>query len=444
MTNAEFGDLLSILAREESGIEVKGPGSLSDTYFRAKIVRAAIGMSNRRDGGKIIIGLDEDEQPARSFISTGLDPQQLASWQYDQIADAFAEYTEPVIRFDLYTPQYEGKDFVVLQIYEFDEYPVLCKKQYQSNFPNQRPQEVLRKGACYVRTVRKPETVEIPGYEDMRALVDLAIEKGVRRYLRVANQIGINISEAVRQTNEELFNRQAANWQPPLLERIHTRGNWQIMVHPEIFSATLLPNIADLFPFLLDKQVRLPGFGWSFPFPANYIEPVIGADWVGGEIEHKSHLDAWRFYQSGLLLYASGIWTDWGDGNLDEWRQIAPGGVLRVNEVLARTTQVFEFASRLAGAQELASTEGIRVCIKVDRILDRELWKAGYLPPPELRRAAIPSYTFDKILDRNDLMARPRQLAIEVATDLLYRFNGFVADPNWLQGEQERYYRGYA
>lgn len=62
---------------------------------------------------------------------------------------------------------------VALQIREFESIPILCRKNYD---------DILRAGACYVRSRRKPETVEIPNQEDMRDLLDLATEKGLRKY----------------------------------------------------------------------------------------------------------------------------------------------------------------------------------------------------------------------------------------------------------------------
>ena len=69
--------------------------------------------------------------------------------------------------------EYEDKKLIVIKVNEFADIPILCKK----DFPN-----VLRKGACYVRPRRKPETTEIPSQVDMRDLLDLATEKKLRKF----------------------------------------------------------------------------------------------------------------------------------------------------------------------------------------------------------------------------------------------------------------------
>jgi len=63
-------DLESILAQghETNGVEFKGPGARTDRSFPAKVIRAILGMANRRDGGLVMIGVE----------STKLDPVGLS------------------------------------------------------------------------------------------------------------------------------------------------------------------------------------------------------------------------------------------------------------------------------------------------------------------------------------------------------------------------------
>ena len=58
MTDEEFAQLLA-LSHEISGVEFKGPGARSDRRLFARVVRAALGMANRRDGGTVVIGVED-------------------------------------------------------------------------------------------------------------------------------------------------------------------------------------------------------------------------------------------------------------------------------------------------------------------------------------------------------------------------------------------------
>ena len=91
--------------------------------------------------------------------------------------------------------------YILIEVKEFDDIPVLCKRAYD---------DVLRDGACYVRTSRKPETSEIPTQTEMRELLSLATEKGVRRYIEQLERLGIVSLPAVapQTVDEERFNQE--------------------------------------------------------------------------------------------------------------------------------------------------------------------------------------------------------------------------------------------
>lgn len=183
MTTQEFLELLK-RPHEHSGLEYKGPGARTNKPFFAKVVRAVLGMANRRDGGFIIIGV---EDVSGKINPIGMNDDDLRTWKYDDVADLIGEYSDPSISFELEIQENENRKYVLLIVKEFPDIPIVCKKNYSNN----DGREILRKGACYVRSRRKPETTEIPSQEDMRDLLDLAIEKGVRKYVIQSQKAGI-------------------------------------------------------------------------------------------------------------------------------------------------------------------------------------------------------------------------------------------------------------
>lgn len=182
MDEKEFRSILA-LGHEQSGIEFKGPGSRDDKPFFVKIVRAMLGMANHRDGGRIFIGVGEDEN--KTPIPVGLSDDQAGSWNYDILAESVHAYADPSVEFHVERFSFETHGFVFIDVQEFDDIPVLCKKSYN---------DVLREGACYVRTRRKPETSEIPTQADMRDLLDLATDKRLRRFVGQAARAGLAIT----------------------------------------------------------------------------------------------------------------------------------------------------------------------------------------------------------------------------------------------------------
>ena len=168
----------------------------TDRQLRAQLVRAVLAMANRRDGGKVIIGVEDDEGV---LTPVGLNEDDLITWRYDDIADGIATYADPSISFEREVKEYNGNQYVVLEIDEFADIPVLCKRDYQG---------VLRDGACYVRSRRKPETAELPTQEDIRDLLELATEKKLRERLAQLERVGLIILPSVRLQSTERFERE--------------------------------------------------------------------------------------------------------------------------------------------------------------------------------------------------------------------------------------------
>jgi len=117
-----------------------------------------------------------------------------------------AVYADPSVSFDLQTLTHKGSKYVILKIYEFEDIPVLCRKDY-----NKGTEVILRKGACYVRSRHKIETSEIPSQEEMRELLELAIDKGVNKFVARAFKAGLIITSPLGTAlpgDKDLFEKQ--------------------------------------------------------------------------------------------------------------------------------------------------------------------------------------------------------------------------------------------
>ncbi len=145
-----------------------------------------MGMANNRDGGIIAIGVDEQKG---TLVPTGLTPDEEKSWKYDDLLVGLSKYTDPPADFDVDGVEMSGKQFIVVRVHEFDDVPILCAVDYQSDLEKL----VLRKGACYVRSRGRRETTEIPSQTEMRDLLELATEKRLRRFLATAEAAGIKV-----------------------------------------------------------------------------------------------------------------------------------------------------------------------------------------------------------------------------------------------------------
>jgi predicted HTH transcriptional regulator len=198
-------ELEALLAQghETQGIEFKGPGLRTNSAFLAGVIRAILGMANRRDGGHIVLGVDSE-----TLVPIGLDDDVAASWMdYDKLSESVNEYASPSVSFELQRLTSEGNKLVIIRVREFEDVPILCKKEFHGRG---KGPPVLRRGACYVRARHKPETSEIPSEEEMRELLELAIDKGVVKFLARAQKAGLlpGLPVPLTESDQSRFQRQ--------------------------------------------------------------------------------------------------------------------------------------------------------------------------------------------------------------------------------------------
>lgn len=159
----------------------------------AKVTKSILAMSNLRDGGHIVVGVEDDENGRG--VPRGVLSEHLMTYSYDLMADFVRQYAEPYARFNLDVVEDSGRSFVVVSIVGFDEVPVICRKSYG---------DILSEGLVYVRPRSgRPRSERVTSYVDMRELLDLAGEKRLRRYLEI-----LSISQEGADVDRRQFERQ--------------------------------------------------------------------------------------------------------------------------------------------------------------------------------------------------------------------------------------------
>jgi len=170
----------------------------SETWnnLKNKIVKACLAMANLRDGGYIVIGVRRES--AHGYLNaTGMQPKHRETWDVDKVQQYVNKYAEPYVQLEIYFPEDSGKQFVVIRVNQFDIVPVLCKRDL--------PEENLHKGDLLVRPLGTIESRRIQTAEEMRAVLDIAIDIGVKRFMERQHRIGLL---PISPSDEELFNKQ--------------------------------------------------------------------------------------------------------------------------------------------------------------------------------------------------------------------------------------------
>jgi predicted HTH transcriptional regulator len=210
------GEIETALLRgyELRSVEVKGPCSPSDPHDFGRVMRAVLAMSNIIDGGRVIIGVDER---AMAAMMPGLTPDQSRAWaDHDRVRDLIAKYADPPLAVESYAHQLRSKAcVVVLEIPGLAGMPHFCSGERQTR---DNKGLVLRKGALYVRTIHKPQSVEVSGTAEMNEILDAAVTARLRAFVQTSQRAGITLGiadpdDARQEPDAAMFEQQRrAGW----------------------------------------------------------------------------------------------------------------------------------------------------------------------------------------------------------------------------------------
>lgn len=177
---------------EQRSIEFKE--STAWTSIKCVLTRTIMAMANLKGGGKIVIGVRED--PNKDPVAVGMSKEDFDSYNQDDIASFVNEYAEPSVVVAPRKLTDEGKRYVVLNVEEFSEVPIVCKKDGRKTCKDH-----LRRGSIYHRPKRKVESTDRFDYADMRELVGLAAIKQHRLMHQQCAELYGTISKASPRTS---------------------------------------------------------------------------------------------------------------------------------------------------------------------------------------------------------------------------------------------------
>ena len=168
------GEFLDIIfhGREERNIEYKASLNWADTNTKTKVARSCLAMANIADGGRIVLGVTEG--PKGTFRPTGMSPQDASSFNQDDVQALVNSFADPAIDLWVHRVNHNGKAFVVVRVSQFDQVPIICKKDGKQG---------LNKGTVYTRSRRMPESAPVRDQTEMREILEMAVDKQMRNYV---------------------------------------------------------------------------------------------------------------------------------------------------------------------------------------------------------------------------------------------------------------------
>jgi hypothetical protein len=168
------------LCEESPNIDFKESASWGNLKWT--IIKNVLSMGNLRDGGVIIIGASERNG---QWQLPGITDVDLQTYDPDVILGQINAYVSPHANVRLVTVTHTNANrFLAVQIFEFDELPLVCKR----NGPDG---EGIIEGGVYVRPAGVPRATRITNADHMRNLLRLAAEKQARSMLEDAGRLGL-------------------------------------------------------------------------------------------------------------------------------------------------------------------------------------------------------------------------------------------------------------
>jgi len=156
----------------------------------ALFAKDILAMSNVQYGGALVIGVDDG-----TFKRTGVTPAQEKTYVPDLMRDQMTRFADPHVQFDVsVVSDREGKRYVVIEVKQFSEVPVICRVE--------DPKAGVKNGIMYYRTLhRRPESAPVGNSFDLRTILDLATVKMMQRRRAVGYAATEDVTDAL---NDEL------------------------------------------------------------------------------------------------------------------------------------------------------------------------------------------------------------------------------------------------
>ena len=186
MTPQELGSIDSLIQEpnEVRSVEYKASGSLDD--YRHKLARAALGLANLRDGGYIVIGVDEIDG---ALQSRGMSQEDYDSYIPDHVLDKISPYLSRPVSIECLKRELEGALYVVIRVGQFQGTPVFAKKGHG----NPKDSDQIVEGIIYCRPLGgKPQTRRVTP-DDLDEILNIALEQRLGEYVGRAERSGLSL-----------------------------------------------------------------------------------------------------------------------------------------------------------------------------------------------------------------------------------------------------------
>jgi hypothetical protein len=223
-----------------------------------EIVRDLMGMANIKDGGRIILGVRDND-----FEFVGVPNEVYDSFDPNNVVQMAHDNSAPKLTCEIIKRMIDGRKVIVLDVAEFNDTPIICIKTINST--SGKPRMILRESAIYVRT-SAASTEEIKAPDEMWNLVGRAIARKSDLLLRDIQSLLTGKAFPAPETVRERYGPEIGAAQKFLEERLGDElkkiGYIEVIAYPSEYSRRI-PSIPEAREAVEKSEVSLRG--WNFP-----------------------------------------------------------------------------------------------------------------------------------------------------------------------------------
>jgi predicted HTH transcriptional regulator len=181
------------MTTEELELYIQGQAESPTLDFKAAMAwdvgsfaKDILAFSNVQDGGKIIIGIEDE-----TFVRQGITDTQRRSYKIDIMRDQMTSFADPHVNFSVEFPvDKDGKQYTCIRVEPFEDVPVICRKDSADT----------KAGTIYYRNRnRRVESASVSNSYDMREIVEVATVRMMRKKQRVGFSVD---SKTVQQQSD--------------------------------------------------------------------------------------------------------------------------------------------------------------------------------------------------------------------------------------------------
>ncbi|MFH1336928.1 MAG: ATP-binding protein, partial [Candidatus Zixiibacteriota bacterium] len=260
------------------------------------IIKDVLAMANTQDGGRIVFGVRDD-----NYEHVEMSDEDYQSFDQTKVNDLLHNYTEPKHSCQVYKHKIDEKYIVVIDTPEFEEVPIICKKDECSS-DNPREQ-ILKKGQIYIRT-DKATTQMVSSAEDMRELLGRALVKKGDELLGMIERLikgkPLKPSEESKEKYAEEIKEAEAFLSENIGEELKKYGHWAIYAYPTEYDSNRIDE-KKIKELMQKAEANLTTY-WPFP----HTHDRNSSNFPNGRQSYTTEgidREGYRAFKSGLFVW---------------------------------------------------------------------------------------------------------------------------------------------